>query len=179
MKLYGLALAVILGDRSNRYDDLQRKLSSYHGKATQIIEEIANNPEKIEDEGSYRIIDGGNVFKKESAFLVINALIESSTIPIDKPLLMYIEEENTILLYVRESPNQIQKGHLLLHLFSELEEEKTVLEVRGDFEAFVVKIEKENLKETLKKINESLDYQQKGVKKSTRKTNSDSKKGKD
>jgi len=177
--LYGLALAVILGDRSNRYDELQRKLSSYHGKATQIIKEIVNNPEKIGDEELYRIIDGSNIFKKESAFLVINALIESSTIPIDKPLLMYIEENNTIFLYVRESPNQIQKGHLLLHLFSELEEEKTVLEIIGDFEAFVVKIEKENFKQTLKKINEGLEYQQKGVKKSTGKSNTDSKKEKD
>ncbi len=174
MKLYGLALAVILGDRSNRYDSLQRELSNYHGKATQIIEEIANNPEKIEDEGLYRIINGSAVFKKESAFLVINALIESSTIPIDKPLFMYIEEKNAIILYVRESPTQIQRGHLLLHLFLELEKEKTVLELRGDFESFIVKIEKENFKQALKKINESLEYQQKGVKKNTEETVPDS-----
>ncbi|MFW9852288.1 MAG: hypothetical protein ACFFDS_05070, partial [Candidatus Thorarchaeota archaeon] len=149
MKLYGLALAVILGDRSNRYDSLQRDLSNYHGKATEIIKEIANNPDKIEDEGLYRIINGSDVFKKESAFLVMNALIESSTIPIDKPLLMYIEEKDTTILYIRESPIQIQRGHLLFHLFQELEKEKSALELKGDFESFVVKIEKENFKKTL------------------------------
>ena len=174
MKLYGLALAVILGDRSNRYDNLQRELSNYHGEATQIIEDILNNPEKIEDEGLYRIINGSDVLKKESAILVLNALIESSTIPIDKPLLMYIEEEDIVILYVQESPTQIQRGHLLLHLFLELEKEKTVLELRGDFESFVVKIEKENFKQILKKIYGDLEYQKKGVKKNAGKSSSDS-----
>ena len=178
MRLYGLALAVILGDRSNRYDNLQRELSNYHGRATQIIEEIANNPDKIEDEGVYHIINGSNVFKKESAFLVINALIESSTIPIDKPLLMYIEEKNNTILYIRESPTQIQRGHLLFHLFLELEKEKSILELKGDFESFVVEIEKENFKKILKKIDENLEYQQKGVKKSTGKTDSNDSKEK-
>jgi hypothetical protein len=178
MKLYGLALAVILGDRSNRYDSLQKELSNYHGKVTQIIEEIANNPDKIEDEGLYRIINGSDVFNKESAFLVINALIESSTIPIDKPFLMYIEEKNITILYIRESPTQIQRGHLLFHLFLELEKEKSVLELKGDFESFVAEIEKENFNKILKKIDESLEYQQKGVKKSAEKADSDESKEK-
>jgi RecJ-like exonuclease len=80
---YGLALAIILGDRENLFDKLMRDLNNYHGKATTIIEEIIKNPEVTENLQHYRLMRNQEFFELESAPLVIKALVDSNIIPID------------------------------------------------------------------------------------------------
>jgi len=163
LKLYSLALAIVLGDRENLYDKLIRELSSYHGKATQAIEEILQNPKRIEDHETFRLLDGSDIFEQDTPSLVISALVESGIIPIDKPIFVKLEKEKVIEVYVRESPSRIQDGHVLFHICKELQEQKTISDLSGNTEFFTFSLEGK-FEIFIKKISETLEYHLKGEK---------------
>ena len=164
LKKHSLALAIILGDRENLYDQLIRELSNYHGKASQIIEEIANKPEKIEDKTYFRFIDGTSFLDIESTSLVINALVESGIIPIDVPLIAFIKKEKSCFLFTYESPQNIQKGFLIYHTVPELEKQKLIETVVGDEKFFRIGFKEENFDKIMDSINEAFEYHHRGKK---------------
>jgi RecJ-like exonuclease len=161
LKLYGLALGVVLGDRAKIFDKLNRKLKDYHGKATQAIEIIANEPEKIEEREFYRFIDGSNIFEIKTAKQVINALSESGIMPIDKPVFVRINEGDKVHLHIKESPLNVKKGHLVYHAFEKMKKEN-LIELKGEIELFEVVLEEKKLSSVIKNITKSLEYYEKG-----------------
>ncbi|NPD87250.1 MAG: DHH family phosphoesterase [Asgard group archaeon] len=167
LKSYGLALGVVLGDRTKLYDKLIRKLSDYHGKATKAIEIIAKEPEKIEERKNYRFLDGTNVFENTTAKQIIDALVESGIIQIDKPIIVHLKVGEKIHLHVRESPINIQKGHLIYHAFEKLKEENVLLDHRGELETFEVVLNEDKLSPVFESIVKSLEYYEKGEAKDT------------
>ncbi|MHA2358160.1 MAG: hypothetical protein ACXABK_05280, partial [Candidatus Heimdallarchaeaceae archaeon] len=163
LKLYSLALAIVLGDRENLYDKLIRELSSYHGKSTQAIEEIIQNPNRIEDHESFRLLDGSDIFEQDTPSLVIGALVESGIISIDKPIFVKLVKEKVTEIFVRESPSRIKDGHLLFHMIKELQDQKKVSNLSGNIEFFAFSLEGK-FESFIKEISESLDYYLKGEK---------------
>jgi RecJ-like exonuclease len=162
LKSYGLALGVVLGDRTKLYDKLKRKLSDYHGKATQAIEIIAKEPEKIEERENYRFLDGSSVFENKTAKQVMDALVESGIMPLDKPIIVHLKKGKKIHLHVRESPTNIQKGHLIYHAFEKLKDENLLLEHIGELEAFEVVLDEKYLSKVFEDLVKSLEYYKKG-----------------
>ncbi|MBY9000925.1 MAG: hypothetical protein KGD64_08435 [Candidatus Heimdallarchaeota archaeon] len=161
---YGLALSVILGDRENSFDQLYSELSDYHGRATNAIDEIAQKPEIIKEKKYYRIITGNELFDRETAPVIINALIDSKTITIDTPLLVSVEQAEETYLFVHESPSEQERGIKLYHIFQEAEKDKIVnkLSKEGDF--FEVSIETDKFSEVIKKVEQMLEYHHEGAK---------------
>ena len=162
LKSYGLALGVVLGDRTKLFGKLNRELSDYHGKATQAIEIIAKEPEKIEERKNYRFLDGSNVFENNTAKQVIDALVESGIMPIDKPIIVHLKDGNKIHLHVRESPINIQKGHLIYHAFEQLKQEDILLDHKGELETFEVVFDENKLSSVFESVAKSLEYYEKG-----------------
>ena len=175
LKKYSLALAIILGDRANLFDQLIRDLSNYHGKASQIIEDIVNNPEKIEDKTYFRFIDGTSFLDIESTSLVINALVESGIIPIDVPLISIIKKEKSCYLFIYESPQNIQKGFLIYHTIPELESQKLVENILGDEKFFRISFKEDNFEKIMESMNKSFEYHHKGKKEEKKEKKDDSK----
>ncbi|MHA1198355.1 MAG: hypothetical protein ACTSQF_03290 [Candidatus Heimdallarchaeaceae archaeon] len=160
---YGLALAIVLGDRENLFDKLLRELSNYHGKATTIIEEIIKNPEVTEDLQYYRLMRNQDFFELESAPLVIKALVDSNIIPIEKPLILHIKENTANYLFVHDSPSHMKKGYLLFQIFQDLRKE--VIKdstIKGDIDFFYTTIKEEELELVLKELENALSYHHKG-----------------
>jgi len=166
IKKYGLALAVILGDRTNLYDELKRKMENYHGKAAQIIEKITQDSTIVENKEYYRIIENQEIFDLESAPLVIKALIESNIISIDIPLLLHLKEASTNYLYMHDSPTQIQKGFLIYHIFQDLVKRKILVETcfKGETKFFRLTLSDEEYPVILEEFEKSLKYHHKGIK---------------
>ncbi|MCE7747772.1 MAG: hypothetical protein GPJ51_05205 [Candidatus Heimdallarchaeota archaeon] len=166
IKKYGLALAVILGDRTNLYDELKRKMENYHGKAAQIIEKIAQDAGIVENKEYYRIIKNQEIFDLESAPLVIKALVESNIITIEIPLLLHLKEANTNYLYMHDSPTQIQKGFLIYHFFKDLVKEKTIAEscFKGESEFFRLALSDEEYPVVLEEFEKALEKHHEGTK---------------
>lgn len=161
---YGLALAVVLGDRKNLFDKLLRELSNYHGKATKIIQEIIQNPGITEDKQFYRFIRNQDFFELGSAPLVIKALVESNIIPIEKPLILHIKEKNENHLFVHDSPENIRKGYLSFQIFQNFRKEGILndLTINGDIEFFHVSIKDKKIESVLEELEKALIYHQKG-----------------
>jgi len=166
LRKYGLALAVILGDRTNVYDELKRKMDNYHGNAAQIIEKITQDISIVENRKYYRIIENQDIFDLESAPLVIKALIESSIIAIDKPLLLHLKEKNMNYLYMHDSPNQIRKGLQLYHVIQEFIKKKILSETsfKGETDFFRLALSDEDYLTILEEFGESLQYHHDGTK---------------
>ena len=166
LQKYGLALAVVLGDRENLYDQLIRELENYHGKATKIIQEIIQNPKITEDRQFYRFIRNQDFFELESAPLVIKALVDSNIIPIDKPLILHIKEKNENHLFIHDSPQNMKKGYLSFQIFQDLIKKKVLEEsvIKGDIEFFQINIKEEELKSVLEELEKALSYHHKGQK---------------
>ncbi len=162
LKKCSLALSVILGDRKNLYDQLLRELSNYHGKASQIIEEITNNPEIIENKTYFRVIDGSEIFDSETASLVINALIESSIIPVDLPLFVTVKEGKSKFLYVYESPLNVKKGFLIYHSALDLENQDIVDDIQGNEKFFRMNIDEDKFDIIIDSLEKSLIYHHEG-----------------
>ncbi len=175
LKKYSLALAMVLGERENLYDQLIRDLSDYHGNASQIIEDIVNNPEKIEEKTYFRYIDGASFLDIESTSLVINALVESGIILIDVPLLAFTKKGKSCHLFIYESPQNIQKGFLSYHTVPELEKQKLVENVIGDEKFFRVSFKEENFDKIMGSLNEAFEYHHKGKKEEKKEKKVDSK----
>ncbi len=161
---YGLALAVVLGDRTNLFDKLLRELSNYHGKATTIIQEIIQNPDITEDQKYYRLIRNQDFFDLESAPLVVKALVESNIIPIDKPLILLINENNENYLFVHDSPVHMKKGYLSFQIFQDFRKDEIIKEsvIKGDIEFFHTTIKEEELEPVLNELDKVLAYHHKG-----------------
>ena len=155
LQKYGLALAVVLGDRENVFDKLIRELSNYHGKATPIIEEIIKNPEITEDLQYFRLIKNQDFFELESAPLVIKALVDSNIIPIDKPLILHIKENSDDYLFVHDSPVNMKEGYLSFQFFQDLRkgEDFKEITVKGDVDFFHTFIEKDKLEPFLDELS--------------------------
>jgi hypothetical protein len=162
LKAYGLALGVVLGDRKKLYDKLIRKLSNYHGNATEAIEIIAKEPAKIEERNTYRFLDGSNVFESKTVKQVITALAESGIMPLDKPIIIQMKEGNKIHLHVKESPQNIEKGQYVYHAFEKLKEENEILEQKGDLDIFEIIMEDKKSKSVFESLETSLEYYEKG-----------------
>ena len=164
LKKYGLALAIILGDRENLFDRLIRDLSDYHGEATTIIKKICKNPEITEEFQHYRLMRNQDFFELESAPLVIKALVESKVLPIDKPLILHIKEGSSDYLFVHDSPSNIQKGYVSFQIFKELIKKEVIKEsvIRGDIEFFHTVIEDSNLESVFEELGKSLAYHHEG-----------------
>ena len=161
---YGLVLAVILGDREDLFDRLNGDLSDYHGRATLAIDEIAQKPERIEEKLYYRMIKGDNILDKETAPTIINALVESKTIPIDVPVLVSLSQNEETYLFVHESPLQQKKGIKLHHIFQEATNSKLVKKLSKDGGFFVVIVDTDNFSDLMKNIEEILEYHHEGTK---------------
>ncbi|MCE7739701.1 MAG: hypothetical protein KAU62_15110 [Candidatus Heimdallarchaeota archaeon] len=166
IKKYGLALAVILGDRTNLYDELKRKMENYHGKAAQIIEKITQDSKIVENKEYYRIIRNQDVLDLESAPLVMKALVESNIISIEIPLLLHIKEANMNYLYMHDSPTQIQKGFRIYHFFEDLVKEKTIVEscFKGENEFFRLALSDEEYLVVLEEFEKALKKHHEGTK---------------
>ena len=166
IKKYGLALAVILGDRTNLYDELKRKMENYHGKAAQIIEKITLDSRIVENKEYYRIIKNQDIFDLESAPLVMKALVESNIITIEIPLLLQLKEANMNYLYMHDSPTQIQKGFRIYHFFKDLVKEKTITEscFKGENEFFRLALSDEVYPVVLEEFEKALKKHHEGTK---------------
>ena len=175
LKKYSSSLAIILGDRANLYDQLIRDLSNYHGKASQTIEKIVNNPDIIEEKTYFRLIDGTSFLDVESTSLVINALVESGIIPIDVPLIAFIKKTKKCHLFIYESPQNIQKGFLVYHTVPELESHKLVENIGGDEKFFSVSFNEEKFDKIMDILNEAFEYHHKGKKEEKKGKKADSK----
>ena len=162
LKAYGLALGVVLGDRKKLYDKLIRELNNYHGKATQAIEIIATEPDKIEEKDTYRYLEGTDIFDSKTVKQVITALAESGIMPLDKPIIIQMKEEDKIHLHVKESPINIEKGHYVFHAFEKLKEENELLEQKGELEIFEIVIDEKKRKSVFERIEKTLEYYEKG-----------------
>lgn len=164
LKKYGLALAVVLGDRENIYDKLMRELSNYHGKATTIIEEIIQNPNIAEERPYFRLIKNQDFFEFESAPLVIKALVDSNIIPIDKPLILHIKENSENYLFIHDSPINMKTGYLAFQIFQELRKEEDFqdLSVKGDIDFFYTYIKEDKLELFLEELEKKFTYHYKG-----------------
>ncbi|MCE7742492.1 MAG: hypothetical protein GOP50_08515 [Candidatus Heimdallarchaeota archaeon] len=164
LQKYGLALAIVLGDRENLFDKLIRELSNYHGKATTIIEEIIKNPEITEDLQYYRLMRNQDFFELESAPLVIKALVDSNIIPIEKPLILHIKENSANYLFVHDSPSHMKKGYLSFQIFQDLRNKGVIKEstIRGDIDFFYTTIKEEEMELVLKELENALAYHHKG-----------------
>jgi hypothetical protein len=167
LKKYGLALAVILGDRTNVYDELKRKMDNYHGNAAQIIERITQDISIVESKEHYRFIEDQEIFDLESAPLVIRALVESNLIAIDKPLLLHLKEKNMNYLYLHDSPNQIQKGLQLYHIIQDFIKRKILSEssFKGEPSFFRLTLTDEDYLIIIEELENSLKYHHEGTKK--------------
>ncbi len=161
---YGLALAVILGDRENLFDQLNNYLSDYHGRATLAIDEISQKPEMIEEKRYFRMIKGDNVLDKETTSAIINALVVSKTIPIDIPVLVYLSQNEETYLFVHESPLLQKKGIKLHHIFQEASNSKLVKELSKEGDFFEVVVETDKFPDLIKNIEEVLEYHHEGTK---------------
>ncbi|MHA1417610.1 MAG: hypothetical protein ACTSVO_08870 [Candidatus Heimdallarchaeaceae archaeon] len=161
---YGLALAVILGDRENLFDQLNSDLSNYHGRATLAIDEIIQKPEIVEEKQYFRIIRGDDILNKETASTIINALIESKTIPIDTPILTSLSHNEDTYLFVHESPLQQKKGIKLHHIFQKALNNKLVKELSNEGDFFEVTVETDKFPDLIKNIEKTLEYHHKGTK---------------
>ncbi len=166
LRKYGLALAVILGDRTNVYDELKRKMDNYHGNAAQIIEKITQESSIVENKKHYRIIENQAIFDLESAPLVIKALVESNIIAIDKPLLLHLKEKNMNYLYMHDSPKQIQKGLQLYHVIQDFIKRKILPEssFKGETDFFRLVLTDEDYLTILEELEKSLKYHHDGTK---------------
>ena len=175
LKKYSLALAIVLGDRANLYDQLIRDLGNYHGKASQIIEDIVNNPNKIEDKTYFRFIDSTSLLDVESTSLVINALVESRIIPIDVPLIALIKKAKSCYLFIYDSPQNIQKGFLIYHSVPELESQKIIEGILGDEKFFRIDFKEDNFDIIMASLNNAFEYHHKGKKAEKKEKKDDSK----
>jgi RecJ-like exonuclease len=164
MSKHGLALAVILGDRENLFDQLSSDLSDYHGRATLAIDEIAQKPEIIEKKQYYRIMKGDKILDKETTSAIIIALIESKTIPIDVPVLVSLSQNEDTYLFVHESPLQQKKGIKLYHIFHKALNSKLVKKLSKEGDSFEVIVETDNFPDLIKSIEETLEYHHEGTK---------------
>ncbi len=164
MDKHGLALAVILGDRENLFDQLNNYLSDYHGRATLAIDEIARKPEIIEERQYYRIIKGDKILEKETTPAIIIALIESKTIPIDVPVLVTLSQNEDTYLFVHESPLQQKKGIKLYHIFHKALSSKLIKKLSKEDDSFDVIVETTKFPDLIKNIEETLEYHHEGTK---------------
>jgi hypothetical protein len=162
---FGLALAVILGDREDRYNRLESDLSDYHGRAALAIDKIAQKPEIVEEKRFYRIISGDNVLDKETASTIIKALVKSKTIPIDVPVVASLNHNEETYLFVHESSLQQQKKGIKLHdVFLEARNDKLIKKLSREGDFFEVIIETNNFSDLIQNIEESLEYHHEGTK---------------
>ena len=166
LRKYGLALAVVLGDRTNIYDELKRKMDNYHGNAAQIIEKITQDISIVDSKEHYKIIENQDIFNLESVPLVIKALVESNIITVDKPLLLHLKEKNMNYLYMHDSPIQIQKGFQLYHVIQDFIKRKILSEssIKGETDFFRLALSDDDYLTILEEFEKSLKYHHDGTK---------------
>lgn len=165
LKKESLALAVILGDRKNLHDQLSRELQDYHGITADFVEQLEKKPEMVEDKGYYRLIKEIEHFDKTSVVSrIIKSLVDSSIIPIDKPIIVPIANEDEIDILIYESPQLIEKGIQVYHILQDLKKEKLIKRLSGDYNYIEASVDKENETVVIKRIENKLEYHFQGQK---------------
>ncbi|MHA1302665.1 MAG: hypothetical protein ACTSQE_00265 [Candidatus Heimdallarchaeaceae archaeon] len=158
---YGLALAVLIGNRTNQYNQLLREVEGYYGESTKAINTLEENPSIIEEHNYFRIIKGNDLVENNPYF-IFKTLCKSQAVKLDKPVIFLFKEENNYRFFIHESPSQERKGYKIYPIFAALEQEKLVANLSEQVDFFQTLVEETKLEEVIKNLKDKLDYHYKG-----------------
>ncbi|MHA1203798.1 MAG: hypothetical protein K9W45_07395 [Candidatus Heimdallarchaeum aukensis] len=161
LELYGLAFAVLLGNRTYQYNQIVYEIDNYYGESSQIIGEIENNQITLEDRKYFTVIKG---LSSPNNYNVLKKLCQSGKFDLDKPIFFLFKKRKYSEIFVYESSVQKIKGYLIYPIFAKLKEEKIIEEISDKDDFFTIKILNDSLDKAYSEIENKMDYHYHGEK---------------